>query len=148
MRGRRRIQLALAVIAVALVGSVSVAAYGAGGPVLGSASFATPYGEGWGKARPAKIWNGGDLNGMVKEIQWTSWGGRTAIGYGLEWTFKPTGGYYERPVLVELRAQRLGHCGSHRAYTQLAIRTPEKPEGPLGSWHLWSEAKSLCGFGF
>jgi hypothetical protein len=149
MRGRRRIRLALvAIAAAAVVGLVSVEAYGANRPVLGSASFAGRYGEGWGTARPAKIYNGGDLNGMVKEIQWTSWGGRAAIGYGLEWTFKPTGGYYERPLLVELRAQSLGHCRSQRAYRQLAIRGPEKPEGPLGSWHLWSEAKSLCGFGF
>lgn len=120
----------------------------ASGVVLGSPAFAKPYGEGWGTARPAKLYNGGDPSGLVKEIQWTSWGGRTAIGYGLGWIFKPNGGYYERPVLVELRAQSLGHCGSQSAYTQLAIRVPPKPEGPLGPWHLWSEAKSLCHFGF
>jgi hypothetical protein len=111
---------------------------------LGSAVFAKPYGEGWGTSRPTKLYNGGDSNGLVKEIQWTSWGGRTAIGYGLGWIFKPGGGYYSRPVLVELRAQVLGHCGSQPAYTQLASRAPSKPEAPLGSWYLWSEAKSLC----
>lgn len=61
--------------------------------------------------------------------------------------FKPHGGYYH-PVVVDLRAQNLGHCGSQAAYTQLAIRMPSKPEAPLGPWHLWSEAKSLCRFGF
>lgn len=115
--------------------------------MLGSSAFAKPYGEGWGTARPAKLYNGGDPSGLVKEIPWTR-GGRTAIGYGLGWIFKPGGGYYSRPVLVELRAQALGHCGSQPAYTQLAIRTPSKPEAPLGSWHLWSEAKSLCHSGF
>ena len=70
------------------------------------------------------------------------------MGYGLNSIFKPRGGYYSRPVIVELRAQGLGHCGSRPAYTQLAIRGPSKPEGQLGSWHLWSEAKSLCRFGF
>ena len=116
--------------------------------VLGSSAFAKPYGEGWGSSQPARIYNGGDPSGRVTEIHWTSWGGSTAIGYGLNSIFKPKGGYYSTPVIVELRAQRLGRCGSHPAYTQLAIRGPAKPEAPLGAWHLWSEAKSLCQFGF
>lgn len=116
-------------------------------PVLGSAAFAKPDGEGWGSARPRRVYNGGDPSGLVTEIQWTSWGSDTAIGYGLGNIFKPHGGYYH-PVVVELRAQNLGHCGSQGAYTQLAIRVPSKPEAPLGTWHLWSEAKSLCRFGF
>ncbi len=110
---------------------------------LGSSSFAAPDGKGWGTARPVKIFNGGDPSGLVREIQWTSWAGSTAIGYGLGNIFMPHGGYYP-PVLVELRAQALGHCGSQRAYTELAIRAPSKPEGPLGTWTLWSESKSLC----
>ena len=138
-------------LTAALAITCSIAACGAAAAsnlVLGSAAFAGTGGEGWGTSLPAKIFNGGDPSGLVKEIQWTSWGGRTAIGYGLGWIFKPAGGYYNRPLLVELRAESLGHCGSQRAYTQLAIRTPSKPEAPLGSWHLWSEAKSLCRFGF
>jgi hypothetical protein len=136
-------------LSLLLVGIVSSNCAGAGSSVvLGSATFAKPYGEGWGTARPVRIYNGGDPSGLVKEIQWTSWGGRVAIGYGLGWIFKPAGGYYSRPVLVELRAQNIGRCGSQGAYTQLAIRTPSKPEASLGSWHLWSEAQSLCRFGF
>jgi hypothetical protein len=52
--------------------------------------------------------------------------------------------------LDELRAQKLGKCSSHgpRAYTQLYIRGPERPNGPIGPWRLWSEAKSLCSSGF
>jgi hypothetical protein len=136
-----------------LLNGVILASDAAGGPtsvVLGSAMFAKPYGEGWGTARPPRLFNGGDPSGLVTEIRWTSWSGNTAIGYGLNSIFKPAGGYYSQPVIVELRAQKLGRCGSHgpRAYTQLAIRGPARPEGPLGPWHLWSEAKSLCQFGF
>lgn len=116
-------------------------------PVLGSKAFALPDGEGWGSARPRRVFNGGDPSGLVTEIQWTSWGGDTAIGYGLGNIFKPRGGYYH-PVVVELRAQDLGHCGAQPAYTQLAIRVPSRPEAPLRAWRLWSEARSLCRSGF
>src|SRR5438270_557935 len=101
----RKVRLAVAPsLAVMLIG-LSVAAFSAGGAntvVLGSATFAGTGGEGWGTSHPAKVYNGGDPSGLVKEIQWTSWGGKTAIGYGLGYIFKPHGGYYNRPVLVEL----------------------------------------------
>ncbi len=138
----------LAMLVAAGGAMASSAAGRAESAVLGSAEFAKPDGAGWGSTQPAKIYNGGDPSGLVTEIHWTSWGGSTAIGYGLNSIFKPGGGYYSRPVIVELRAQSLGHCGSRAAYTQLAVRGPSKPEGQLGSWHLWSEAKSLCRFGF
>jgi hypothetical protein len=147
-RSARRL-FAILVLSLPLVTAVASASAGAGSSIaLGSNAFAKPDGEGWGAARPARIYNGGDPSGRVTEIQWTSWGGGVAIGYGLGSIFKPGGGYYGRPVLVELRAQRLGRCGSQRAYTQLAIRSPPKPEASVGSWHLWSDAKSLCNFGF
>jgi hypothetical protein len=145
---RATIVVLVAVLSTTAGVSASSAAGGPGSVVLGSAAFATPDGEGWGSARPARVFNGGDPSGLVTEIHWTSWGSSTAVGYGLNSIFKPGGGYYSRPVIVELRAQALGHCGSRPAYTQLAIRGPSKPEGRLGSWHLWSEAKSLCRFGF
>jgi hypothetical protein len=134
-------------LTAALAITCSIAACGAAAAsnlVLGSPTFAGTGAEGWGNVAPHRIYNGGDPSGLVKEIQWTSWGGRVAIGYGLGWIFKPHGGYYSRPLLVELRAQALGHCGSQPAYTQLAIRWPSKPEASLGSWRLWSEARSLC----
>jgi hypothetical protein len=147
---RRTVPQIAVVLTFALAGVLVVSGTAASSTnvVLGSTEFAKPHGEGWEASRPAKIYNGGDPSGLVKEIQWTSWGGETATGYGLGYIFKPGGGYYGRPVLVELRAQALGRCGSRAAYRQLAIRTPAKPEAPLGSWHLWSEAKSLCKFGF
>jgi hypothetical protein len=146
----RRATIGVLLPVISTTGGVlaSSAAGSSGSVVLGSAEFAKPDGEGWGSAQPARVYNGGDPGGLVTEIRWTSWGSSTAIGYGLNWIFKPGGGYYSRPVIVELRAQGLGHCESRPAYTQLAIRGPSKPEGQLGAWHLWSEAKSLCRFGF
>jgi hypothetical protein len=114
--------------------------------VLGSPAFAGHGAEGWGTSRPRRFYNGGDPSGLVKEIQWTSWGGESAIGYGLNAIFKPQGGYYSQPVLVEIRASGLGKCSASgpRAYTHLSIRAPDRPEGPLGPWRAWSEAPNIC----
>ena len=140
-------------LGLVLLSGVLLAPGAAGGStsvVLGSATVAQPDGEGWGTSRPRRLFNGGDPSGLVTEIWWTSWGGSTAIGYGLNSIFKPAGGYYTQPVIKELRAQKLGKCSSHgpQAYTQLYIRGPERPNGPVGPWRLWSEAKSLCSPGF
>jgi hypothetical protein len=99
---------------------------------------------------PAKIFNGGDPSGLVKEIRWVGWGGKTATGFGLNFIFKPQGGYYSQPVIIELRASGLGRCGAggSRAYSHLSVRVPERPEGPLGKWSSWSGAKTLCKAGF
>jgi hypothetical protein len=118
--------------------------------VLGSRAFAGSHGEGWGAAKPARIFNGGDPSGLVTHIHWENWGGASAIGYGLNAIFKPHGGYYHQLARIELRAQRLGRCsaGGPRAYTQLSFRVPAYPGGPLGKWTLWSGAKSICKFAF
>jgi hypothetical protein len=141
-----------AAVAVASVASVSLASRGrtASTVVLGSEAFAKPSGAGWGTAQPRKIYNGGDPSGLVSEIQWTGWGGPTAVGYGIGSIFKPHGGYYSQPVLTELRATGLGQCtpGGPPAYTRLSVRTPVRPEGPYGPWSLWSGAKTLCKFDF
>jgi hypothetical protein len=137
-------------LAATLSLAISLIAYGVAGAdssvVLGSSSFEEfPGKEGWGKVRPHRIFNGGDPSGLVSEIQWTSWGGKTAIGYGLNSISRPHGGYYA-PVLIELRASGLGRChgSGARAYTHLSIRAPERPEGPLGPWRAWAEAPNIC----
>jgi hypothetical protein len=111
--------------------------------VLGAQAFA-PNGTGWGTAEPAEIFNGGDPSGLVATIHWRSWGGPTAIGWGRTSIFKPQGGYYRQQVRIELRAGGLGRCGGQRAYTQLSVRGPSRPGGPLGPWGSWSDAPSLC----
>jgi hypothetical protein len=119
--------------------------------VLGSASYASPYGRGWGKEKPSTIFNGGDPSGLVKKIRWTKWGRSVSYASGLNSIFKPQGGYYRKQVVVKLRASRLRSCpggGGPRAYTRLQIRVPKRPGGKLGKWFSWSGSKSICEFGF
>jgi hypothetical protein len=113
-------------------------------PVLGSKSFAEPYGAGFGHVEPEAIFNGGDPSGEVSKIHWTGWGNPSAIGTGVNPIFKPGGGYFRKRAKVELRATELGKCGAKAAYTRLEIRAPKHPGGKLGKWMLWSGEKTIC----
>jgi hypothetical protein len=114
-------------------------------PVLGSKQFA-PHGAGFGHAHPAHIFNGGDPSGDIVHVSWKHWGADRSTGRGKTYIFKPGGGYYNRPVRIQLRAQALGQCpGNARpAYTKLYFREPSKPGGKLGRWHAWSGQKTIC----
>ena len=118
------------------------------GVVLGSKYFlpGPDHGIGWGTPRPKTIFNGGDPSGYVGKIHWTTWGGKVAIGYGLNPVFKPGGGYYATPARIELKALDIGRCytGGPRAYTKLVARVAERPGGRLGAWFLWGGQKTLC----
>ncbi len=119
------------------------------GVVLGSKYFLSSVGDGgigWGTPRPKTIFNGGDPSGYVSKIRWTTWGGKVAIGYGLNPTYKPGGGYYATPVRIELKALDIGLCykGGPRTYRKLVAREPSRPGGPMGAWFLWGEQKTLC----
>jgi len=107
-------------------------------PVLGAKGFSAGHGYGWGTAHPRSISNGGDPSGFVYRIAWRHWGANRAIGYGKTPILKPTGGYYSSLGRITLRAQRLGRCGGHRAYTRMYFRGVRKPGGPLGRWQGWS----------
>ncbi len=113
---------------------------------LGSPKFYAPRSEGFGTVRPATIFNGGDPSGLVTKIQWTTWGGATAAGHGLNAIFKPHGGYYSQLVRIDLIARDKGTCpgSSQQAYRQLLFRVPNRPGGPFGKWSLWSGARTLC----
>jgi hypothetical protein len=113
--------------------------------VLGSKKFA-PTGEGFGKAHPKTIFNGGVPSGLVKSIDWDHWGSRSALGAGRGSQYKPSGGYYKHSVGVRLRAYNLGHCKGSRksAYTRLQARFQKKPRGKYGKWFDWSGSKSIC----
>jgi hypothetical protein len=147
--GKRFMTTALLAAGLAMTGG-QAASGAASLVVLGSPAFAGPMGEGWGTVRPARIFNGGDPSGLVTEIHWVSWEGKTATGFGLNFIFKPRGGYYSQPVIIELRASGLGRCspGGPPAYSHLSVRSPARPEGPLGPWTSWSGAKTLCQSGF
>ena len=91
---------------------------------------------------------------MAFRIAWRHWGSRTAIGTGRTWIFAPynvkgkrrRGGYYAKPVRIELRASNLGHCkGSGEvAYRTLRGRVPTRPGGRLGGWGNWSFTGTIC----
>jgi hypothetical protein len=51
-------------------------------PVLGQPAGDFTHGQGFGEARPATVFNGGDPTGLVTDITWSSWGGSTATGPG------------------------------------------------------------------
>jgi hypothetical protein len=112
--------------------------------VLGGVVYGAPTGEGWGQERPETIFNGGDLSGLISDVHWSTWGGATAHGRGRHSLFKPSGGYYRRPVVAQLKAKRIGSCEGRRAYLKLLIREPRRPGGPLRPWHSWSGPRTIC----
>lgn len=109
-------------------------------PLLGSHHFA-PMGTGFGTVRPSHIFNGGDPSGTVDHLRWKTWGGASAIGYGLNPEFKPEGGYYAKPGRIEMRASNLGECRGHVAYRRLQFREGHKPgDAPVGRWKPWENS--------
>jgi hypothetical protein len=103
------------------------------------------YAAGWGEAAPTTISNGGaSASGTISDIHWRSWGGRVAVGRGLNPLFKPHGGYYRRPGVIELHVSAVKRCspGGPRVYTRLAVRQPSRPGGPFGRWGFW--APNMC----
>lgn len=112
--------------------------------VLGDAGFMGPDGRGWGQSRPALLYYGGDASGMFFGIRWSSWGGAMAVGRGANPTFKPGGGYYRRPVIIELRATDIRRCTPNGplAYSRLSSREQTRPGGPLGPWAVMQT--NLC----
>jgi hypothetical protein len=128
----------------------SALASGSSEVVLGSTVYAGSIGVGWGNQHPSEIFNGGDPSGLVTHIHWSSWGGRTASGHGLNAIFKPTGGYYSELVTIQLHAYHKGRCTAHgpMAYQRLSVREPSRPGGRVGPWESWSGSTTLCRFGF
>jgi hypothetical protein len=142
--GTRRSRRGLLAVATALVAlSSAVPASASAKVVLGAPAFA-PNGKGWGTEEPAEIFNGGDPSGLIAEVRWASWGGATASGVGRNPIFKPHGGYFRKPVAIQLKASGLGRCAGKPAYTRLSVREPKRPGGPLGPWRSWSGAASIC----
>lgn len=73
--------------------------------------------QGFGETRPSTIYNGGDPTGLVNNVKWNSWGGKTATGTGVAEYVAPgqivADGTME-PVKVV--AFNLTTCGGHPAY--------------------------------
>jgi hypothetical protein len=114
--------------------------------VLGSTAY-WPAGNtrGFGSAHPSELNTNGDPSGIVLSITWQDWGSSSATGVGQTYLPKPGGGYYGGTATIELRATKLGRCGSDLGYQQLLFRTPSEPGGPItGPWQLWAGATNLC----
>jgi hypothetical protein len=142
--------VAFAVLAaVAVFGLADTTAPAASVPVLGARSLNAPNGRGWGYAQPSEIFNGGDPSGLVTHIHWSSWGGAVAHGAGQNAIFAPHGGYYGKPVTIQLAASDLGRCTAHGplAYRKLMAREPSRPGGPVGHWFVWGGSPTICTWG-
>lgn len=93
-------------------------------PISGLQSGQKPVGLEARSAAPRKpplIYSGGDSNGSIRNVTWSSWGGEEARGRGRHPIFKPRGGCH-RHVVNQLKAIRLGRCEGHQAYLRLLIR--------------------------
>lgn len=137
--------LSCAVAAALLFGLLARAEAAGRRVVLGARGF-VPYGLGWGSPHPSRISNGGDASGVAYQLNWRTWGGRSTIGDGLNPIFKPSGGYYQKPGTIQLRAIDKGRCsrGGPLAYRQLYARVSSRPGGPLGKWFRWGGQKTIC----
>jgi hypothetical protein len=99
-----------------------------GSPTLGSTWSHTS--RGYGQVRPSVIDNGGDGNGIVEKISWSSWGAARATGEGMA-SYVPPGaplaeGREERATVV---AFDLGSCPGHAsAYTAVTWYFPQHGE--------------------
>lgn len=134
-----RATLVAFVLGASLAGTSSSVVLGAKHRLLG--------GVGWGSAHPSRIFNGGDPSGEAFGLTWKSWGSSTATARGLTWVFMPRGGYYRKPLPIELRASKIGRCarGGPLAYTRLQARVVVKPGGTFGHWFLWGPtAGDIC----
>jgi virginiamycin B lyase len=103
------------------------------------------YAVGWGEAAPPTLSNGGaSASGTISDIKWSSWGGPVAMGQGLNPIFKPQGGYYSKPAVIQLRVSDIRRCSPHGplAYTKLETRGQARPGGTCGPWE--TAGTNLC----
>jgi virginiamycin B lyase len=106
---------------------------------------AGPYAVGWGETAPPIVSNGGAAaSGTISQIHWSSWGGRVAVGRGLHPEYTPHGGYYPKPLVMEVRASAIRRCmpGGRLVYTRFTVREQVRPGGPMGKWGAW--APNMC----
>jgi hypothetical protein len=83
--------------------------------------------EGYGYAKPATIFNGGDVLGRIRDIHWSSWGGARAVGHGIAPYVAPShrASIEAQPEPAKIVAFHLGYCHSRRAYDAVEWYFPE-----------------------
>ena len=98
--------------------------------------------EGYGRVRPAKIFNGGDPTGLVTHVRWSNWGGRRAIGQGIGdfiWPGQSVGGgSIQAPASI--MAYDRGSCRGHVAYRKIEWYFPS-----YGQSFEPNEFQEICG---
>lgn len=104
--------------------------------------------EGFGEVRPARIFLGGDISGLVTGARWHRWGAPKAIGHGRGWYIPPgaitADGHKARARLV---AWDLGNCGGQLAYRKGEWYFPEyhrRGQYPEGTYFSRRFAINLC----
>jgi hypothetical protein len=123
----RRTLILVAVLAAAVSWPVTAFAGASSEPIL-----AGPWSldqKGYGHVRPSSIFNGGDPTGLVRHIEWLTWGGPRAVGVG--------SGFYVAPNQITAEGSRhsavivlfkLGTCHGRRAYNAIQWYFPEYGE--------------------
>jgi virginiamycin B lyase len=104
-----------------------------------------PFATGWGQVAPPTLSNGGaSANGTISSISWSTWGDALAEGQGLHPIYKPEGGYFDTPAVVQLRVADIRRCteGGPLSYTTLMTREQTVPGGDFGPWQ--TDGADLC----
>lgn len=82
--------------------------------------------EGYGHAKPSVIYNGGDPEGRIRRIHWSSWGGAQAVGTGIsEYVASSQTGVEGRSESARVVLFHLGYCRGRRAYDAVERYFPE-----------------------
>jgi len=101
----------------------------ASAPALGRLSGLFARGSGFGRARPAEIFLGGDPTGLVTKITWQSWGAATARGTGtgtyVAGNQPVAAGTQQRATVV---AFHLGTCHGKLMYEAVEWYFPQRGE--------------------
>ncbi len=123
---RRALQrLVLLTLVIGVYSFVLAAAVDASGvPIL--AGPWSLHQKGYGHVKPAIVFNGGDPTGLVRYINWNSWGSAHAVGTGIaeyEAPNQPVAGGSQEIARIVLF--QLGSCHHRRAYNAIEWYFPQ-----------------------
>jgi hypothetical protein len=127
---------ASAVVTAVVIASAGLAAVGCSKPASASPRAAVPtlgrpagvfaHGQGFGRVKPSRIFNGGDPTGLVTRVVWRSWGGARALATGISDYVGPgqtvAGGTQEPAAVV---AFKLGTCDGRLMYQAVEWYFPQ-----------------------
>ena len=134
--------LSAVLISAVMYSALAATAFARPAPILGLSGAVTQDGTGFGVVRPSEINYGGDPTSYATKINWSSWGGRRAIGHGIaNWVwpgFSIVPG--ATPVRAEIVAYDLGTCEGAPAYQHVAWFWPSRGQ----TFRPYRFATNLC----